>query len=171
MELIDIIIIALLVLGAIRGLQRGMAAAAAAVAGALLGLVACRLWGDASYAFLTAHTDVETFPGAPYTGTVLAYILIFVPVFIGSLIVGHLAKDLLSALHLGAVDRLGGTVLGMAKYMLVLSLVLNLIYIIAPESSIFESSTLLGGEVMRIVMRFAPWLWGLDLSPVIVTAE
>jgi len=165
MAFIDIIIIGLALLGAVRGYLYGLMSGLASVAGAVAGIVACRLFGDDAYALLARHTDVETFPGAPYSGSVLSYLLVFVPVYVICRILGHLMKGILSAVRLGGIARLGGAVFGGLKYMLVLSIVLNTVYIIAPDSNIFSSSHLLEGSVFRFVMDFAPYLWGLDILP------
>lgn len=165
MAFIDVIIIGLAVLGAVRGCMYGLTAGLGTVFAILAGVAACRFFGDGAYDVLARHTDAETYPGAPYTGTVLAYILVFVPVYAAGMTAGHLAKKLLAALRLGGIDRIGGGIFGALKYLLALSVVLNAIYALAPGSGIFNSSHLLGGAVFKAVMGFAPYLWGLDIFP------
>ena len=76
-----------------------------------------------------------------------------------------LLKETLRALNLGGFDRAGGALFGALKYLLMLSLVLNALYAIEPDASLFHSSGLMEGRVFALVMRMAPWAWGVDIFP------
>ena len=69
------------------------------------------------------------------------------------------------AAHLAMVDRVGGAAFGVFKYLLLLSVALNGIYVLSPTLSIFHTSGLLGGDFFKLVMNLAPWVWGLDIFP------
>lgn len=165
MNFIDIIILILATLGAIRGYMCGMMAGLGGIAGILFGIIACHLFGEEAYSLLANHFDVDSMPGTPYSGHILAYILLFIPIYAISAIIGHLMKSILSAVKLGGIDKLGGGILGFLKYSLGMSIVLNIVYLLAPSSDVFRQSTLADGAVFKFIMDLAPYLWGLDILP------
>lgn len=166
MAFIDILLLAVVALGAIQGFRKGIITGFASIAGIILGIVACRLFGDAvNTAIASAYPETTEYPGAPYTGTVLAYLLLFAAVYLACFFCARLLKGIVHAVCLGGIDRLAGVVFGMFKYLLALSLVLNALFAIAPNSALFHSSGLLDGKCLEWTMRLAPWLWGLDIFP------
>lgn len=52
----------------------------------------------------------------------------------------------------------------MFKWLLVLSIILNLLYLAAPGSSIFTTSTLMDGDMLPWVMRIAPKMFGIVIG-------
>lgn len=161
MAFIDILILALAVIGGLRGFFRGMVGGIGGVAGLLIGIVACRLFGSTVAAALSA-----TFPETEhYVTTISAYIAVFLIFYFGIKLVAMLLKETLRMLKLGWFDRVGGALFGALKYLLMLSIVLNALYAVAPAISLFHSSALLGGKVFMVVMQMAPWAWGVDFVP------
>ena len=53
----------------------------------------------------------------------------------------------------------------MLEYLFATSIVLNLVYVIAPYSAIFKSSHLAGGLLFEFVMDIAPFVWGANVFP------
>lgn len=161
MAFIDLVILALAAIGGLRGFFRGLVGGIGGIAGLLIGIVACRLFGSTAAAALAA-----TFPDTEhYVTTISAYIAVFLIFYFGIKLVAMLLKETLRMLKLGGFDRLGGAVFGVLKYLLMLSIVLNALYAIAPEASLFHSSALMGGKAFELVMRMAPWAWGVDIFP------
>ena len=161
MAFIDLLILALIVFGGLRGFFRGLAGSIGGVAGLLVGIVACRLFGSTVASALAA-----TFPETEYyVTTISAYIIVFLIFYFGIKLIAMLLKETLRALNLGGFDRAGGALFGALKYLLMLSLVLNALYAIEPDASLFHSSGLMEGRVFALVMRMAPWAWGVDFFP------
>lgn len=161
MALIDILIITLIVVGAIIGYCKGLAAGIGSLAGLVIGILACRMFGSVvAEAIMSMFENTEV-----YVATILAYITVFLIFFFGIKLVAWLLKESLKALNLGGIDRLSGAVFGALEWLLLLSVVLNGLYALTPELSLFHSSHLLGGRIFDFVMSFAPWAWGVDIIP------
>ncbi len=161
MAFIDIIILALIAIGGLRGYMRGLTMSIGGVAGLIIGILACRMFGGpVSEAFAASHPETEH-----YITTISAYIVVFLIFYFGIKLVAYLLKSSFSAIHLGGFDRLGGIAFGALKYLLMLSVILNAIYVIAPHASLFHTSHLMDGAVFTLVMQMAPWAWGVDIFP------
>lgn len=166
MAFIDILILVVTAIGGILGFMKGIIRGAGTVVGALAGIFACHVCGDKTYGLLLRGVpDAADFPGAPYTGTILAYILLFLVVYFAIVILAGVMCKAVHAAHLAMVDRVGGATFGVFKYLLLLSVALNGIYVLSPTLSIFHTSGLLGGDFFKLVMNLAPWVWGLDIFP------
>ena len=161
MALIDILILVLVIVGGAYGFYKGLVSGIGGLIGLVVGIIACRLFGSTF-----SDAIVEAFPGAEhYIAVISAYIIIFLVFFFGIKLVALLLKQTLKALSLGGFDRIGGAILGIFKWLLLLSVILNGLYIIAPNMSLFHSSHLLDGKIFEFVMRIAPWAWGVDIFP------
>ncbi len=68
------------------------------------------------------------------------------------------------AVLLGPLDRITGAAFAVAKYFLLVSLLLNLYIAVFPSARLSEKSHLCGGRVVLLTARFAPWVLGA-LSP------
>lgn len=161
MAFIDLLILALIIIGGFFGFKKGLVSSIGGVAGLVIGIIACRLFGGAASAAITAaYPETEH-----YITTISAYIIIFLVFYFGIRIIAHLLKESLRILSLGGIDRLCGAAFGSLKYLLMLSILLNAIYVVAPDISLFNSSHLMGGKVLALVMHMAPWAWGVDIFP------
>lgn len=166
MAFIDILILIVTAIGGILGFMKGIIRGAGTVVGALAGIFACHVCGSGAYKLLLRGVpDVAELPGAPYTGTILAYILLFLVVYLAIVILAGILCKAVHAVHLSTLDRVGGAAFGAFKYLLLLSVALNGIYVLSPTLSIFHTSGLLGGDFFKLVMNLAPWVWGLDIFP------
>lgn len=122
MLLLDIAIAVVACAGLIRGWITGLLKQAAGMVGFLLGLwlagTLCATFGD----YLGDLT------GASHTlGRVVAFTLIWVCVPLSLVLVAHLLSRLLDIIHLGLLNRLGGALLGAAKYVLMVSVLFNVL--------------------------------------------
>jgi len=163
MAFIDLLIVVLAAFGAFTGYRKGLLSGIGSAAGLLIGIIVCRLAGDAFYSMMAAGHP--SWAESPYAGRVMAEIILFAIVYAATVIAAGFAKSIIHSLCLGGFDRIGGAAFGALKYLLLLSIVLNLIYVIDPAASIFHSSDLLGGLCLKAVMRLGPWIWGLDILP------
>ena len=100
-----------------------------------------------------------------YVATIIAYICVFLVFFFGIKLVAWLLKESLKSLNLGGFDRLSGAVFGALEWLLLLIVVLNGLYALAPDLSLFHTSHMLDGRIFDFVMNFAPWAWGVDIIP------
>ena len=156
MGVIEILIIISIVVGGWRGYFTGLSGGIATTLGMLIGIIACRIFGDVAYEMLCAMSDAENWEGAPLSGMILAYFVVFAIVYVSCMAFGGTLRQIIRSIHLSAVDRLCGVAFGAIKYLLMASVVLNLIFSLKPSLSIFP-----GSDLQQNVMEFAPWLWGI----------
>lgn len=162
MSVIDIIILIVFVGAVIYGLYKGVIAQLGSLGGILLGIFACRLFGD--YAtevmsnILPAMTsDAET---TAYVNSVVGNVLLFIVVYVLTCLIAKLMRKITHALCLGLFDRLIGAVFCIFKWFFVFSIVLNLWQVFFPESSVVKMSTLANGVAIQTIMDLAPTLFG-----------
>lgn len=120
--LVDIAIAVIACVGFVRGWLTGLLRQAAGLMGFVLGIwlasALCARLGD----YLRHLT------GASQTlGRVVAFILIWVCVPLVLVVLARLLARLLKAINLGFLDRIGGALLGAAKYTLMVSVLFNVL--------------------------------------------
>ena len=129
MSFIDIMIILLVVLGIIIGWMKGFVSQISSICGIVLGLVACNLFGGwATDVLKLLIPESCNWPAADVTVSATAHIVLFVVVFLSVLLAGTLIKSIVNSLHLGVIDKVGGAAFCSFKYLLYLSILLNLWY-------------------------------------------
>ncbi len=117
MNLLDIIIGLVLILGAIRGFQKGFFREAATLLGLLGGVFVALIF--AGIAGSMAQNLVEW---NVRIVQVVAFVIAFVVVVLLLKLLGNLLTDLFKALMLGFVNRLAGFVIGLLKWALILTI-------------------------------------------------
>lgn len=119
MEIIDIIIAVLLVIGLIAGLKDGFVKQ---VAG-LVGFVAGLLVGKALY--LSVAAELTPLLGtSEKTTQIIAFVLIMILVPLIFSVIAWLISKLLKSVGLGWLNRLGGGIVGMIEYALIAGLII-----------------------------------------------
>lgn len=159
MSAIDIAILVVLGASLIYGLYKGIISQLASLGGIILGIVACRVFAS-DMGPLVMQTFPNTFTNettAAIAGNVLLFLLVFFTV--GAF--ASLARKLTHTLLLGWLDHLLGCVFCVFKWLLVMSIVLNVWYMISPTSPIFTTSRLMDGEMLRWIVGLAPELMGV----------
>ncbi len=166
MGTIDIVILVVLGAGLVRGAFQGVIRQIGALVGMVLGVIGCNLYGSNMTSLMS-----EWFPAlleGEYGGTivsVLSHILLFVLIYWGVLLVAKLLKSITSALALGFFDKILGAIFCAVKYILVLSIILNIWFIFFPTGDAGVNAKLMDGELYRSVYEFAPWLLDSEIIP------
>ncbi|MFR9166060.1 MAG: CvpA family protein [Dysgonomonas sp.] len=118
----DIIIIILVIASFIRGCISGLVKQLASLAGIIIGAV----FAGQVAKFLSPHilqiTDLPDYVVNP-----LSYLVAFVLILIGFLFLGRMVHSLVEALKMGSLNRLAGAVFSVAKWLIVASILLNVI--------------------------------------------
>lgn len=162
MNVLDIILAVLLVVGAVSGFRKGIISQLCGLAGVLLGV-----W--LAFKFSDKLGD--------WLGMEISEIASFVIVFIGAVLLaalaGKISAAILHATGLGIVNRLGGMVLSVVEYALVASLLLGLFERINNatgwvEPKVVEESVLVE-PVMTISEFVFPYL--LEVKDAIVESD
>lgn len=122
MQVLDIIISALLVIGLIGGLTKGLVKQIASLAGLIAGI----LIGKALY--MPVGDWITTVLGSsPETSRIVAFIAILIIVPLLFSVMGWLIAKILHAISLGWLNRLLGAVVGVIKYALLAGIIITVI--------------------------------------------
>lgn len=122
MNYIDIIILVLLVGFGILGLRKGIITEAATLLGLGLGL-----YGAFHFSDFTANLLVERVSIDPKYLNLISFAVTFIVVAVLVFLLGKLVAKLVKAINLGFVDKIGGFLIGLAKGVLICSLLLMLL--------------------------------------------
>lgn len=146
--LIGVVLAAAAVTGAVTGLVRQLGTLVAFV----VAVLACRFFGpQVSHAVGSAAAEHGTLLA------VLSYVLVFVVAFGIVLLIARLLHATVSAMKLGAVNRILGALFRLALWLVVMSACLNVYFAIFPEAAS-------GFEVKN-----RPWRqWTLKAAPALV---
>lgn len=122
MNYIDIIILLMLVGFGIGGWRKGLITEAATLLGLGVGL-----YGAFHFSDFTASKLVEWVEINPKHLNVIAFVVTFIVLTILVNLLGRLVAKLVKSINLGFIDRIGGFVFGIAKGILICSLLVMLI--------------------------------------------
>lgn len=154
MTTLDVLILIVFLASAAYGFWKGVIVQVGAVAAILFAVVLCRLGGAWLAGVIAGHEAVTS------TDVIIAKVILFIVGYLSVRFVAGLLKKATHALQMGALDRLGGAVFSVFQWMLVLSLLLNLWFVIKPEPSINEMTTLANGHAGPFILRLAPDILG-----------
>jgi membrane protein required for colicin V production len=122
MNYIDIIILVLLVAFGIGGLRKGIITEAATLLGLGLGLYGAFHFSDFTAEQLVKYVEIDQ----KYMN-VISFAVTFIVVAVLVYLLGRLVAKLVKAINLGFVDKIGGFLIGLAKGVLISSLLIMLI--------------------------------------------
>ena len=158
MNYLDIIIAIIVVIFGVRGLRKGLIREAATLLGLYLGLYVAFHFSDFTADKLQHLWEID-----PKYLNLVAFIVTFIVVTILVNLLGRLVSKLVKAINLGFFDRLGGFVVGVAKGLLICSLLIMLL-------NVFDEQKILKDEVKQkswlypYVERTVPYIYqGFDL--------
>ncbi len=165
MELIDIVILLVTVVSLAYGFWRGFVVQIGAIAGVIVGVAACRIFGADVALWLGGVLPVlsDDASTAAFINKTIAYIILFIVCYCLTRLLASLIKSISSVLLMGIFDRVLGALFSMFQWMLALSLVLNLVKLISPESSLITGSTLANGHAINAILDLGPAVLGLVL--------
>lgn len=167
MSITDIVILVIFAGAVVYGFWKGIISQIGSVAAVILGIIACRLFGDEA-ADLTSTLLPELAQNpetARYACSVIGNVVLFLLVYLTVKLIASLIKKIASALLLGFVDKILGSAFCIFKWFLVASIALNVWYLLFPDSGIVKSSTLAGGKAIDAIMELAPAILGSLTAP------
>ncbi len=166
MTTFDIIILVFVAVGLATGLYKGFISQLGSIAAIILGIVACRLWGDVAVGIVSGWLDPspENSAWSVYAVTIIGYVVLFVVVYLAVVLLARLLHKLSHVMMMGPLDHIAGALLGIFKWLLLLSVLVNLWLVCSPGSKAVEDSRLAGGKVAAWVKGFAPSLLGACVS-------
>lgn len=141
MSVTDIVIVVIAILAAGWGAWKGFITQLGSFVAILSGIVACHLFGPKVAAWLQMSL-------------VAADIVLFLVVYIAVMLLSSAIHHASRALCMGPLDRLAGALLGIAKWVIAASLLLNIWLAFEPHSRVRQ------GVVTPYVVKVAPRLLG-----------
>lgn len=159
MAAIDIILLLIFIVSAWLGFRKGIITQLGSVAAIVIAIIACRMFGGTVGELLFgSHPEWENSSLSRYGVSIVANCLIYVVVYYAVIIVAKLLRTVSHAILLGPVDRIAGAAFSIAKYGLLVSLLLNLYVVLFPNTTLLSRSRLGEGKAVELVIGFAPWL-------------
>lgn len=166
MTFVDTITVLLFIAAVAIGYMRGLVRQVTSLVGYILGIIACNLFGDvATEILVTVMPSAANWPLASVTTHAMAVIVLFLLISLSARVAGIFIKNTFSALHLGIVDRLGGSALCVFKYFFLFSILLNLWFLINPQSDTFTTEHILGNKPFVATVNLAPRVLGQETLP------
>ena len=162
MNVLDIILAILLVVGAVNGFRKGIISQLCGLAGVLLGVWLGFKFGDR----LGVWLGVEI-------GEIASFVIIFIGAVLLAALAGRISAAILRATGLGILNRLGGMALSLVEYVLICSLLLGLFQKVNNatgwvEPKVVEESVLVE-PVMKVSEFVFPYL--VELKDSIVNSD
>lgn len=161
MAYLDLIVFGILALAALWGYSKGLVAQLGALAAIVVGIVVCRLFGPAAVHLANPELGSEASPLPRYGFTILVYAVLYFVAYYGVILVSRMLKSLIHALKVGPLDRIGGAIFNLGKFLLVISLVLNVYLFVCPDADLCSKSQVAGGKAMEKIISVAPAVLGL----------
>ena len=141
------------------GFRRGIVKELGSLCGIVLAMLACRVFGEQATAVAASVMDVEEGSAfSLYAASLVGRGALFLIVWLGVFVVARMLRAAIHAVSLGILDRMLGALFCCVKWNLVLSLMLNLIHIMAPNAGMWTPQQ--GKGVVDAWLAFAPWLFG-----------
>ena len=145
----DILIIVILGYSLIRGLFRGLVKEVSSVIGVFGGFYAAYTYYQLLADLLSRLIHDESYLN------ILSFMIIFCTVLIVVSVLGVIVKYLLNIAFLGWVDRIGGVIFGLAKGILIVSVIFISLTAFLPKGSAFIKDSVLAPHVSWVSEKMA----------------
>lgn len=156
MQILDIIVLALVVIMTIWGFVRGIVRQIGDLAALILGIVGANLFGSSFTAWIQSNSD-----WALLVCQLVAYISLFLFIYLTIRIVAGFIKSLTRLVRLGWIDSLAGGAFGAFKTLLFISVVLNVALMLTREADFWHSQALINSMSFETLKDFAPHILNL----------
>lgn len=166
MNYLDIIIAILLVVFGLGGWRKGIIIEAATLLGLGVGLYGAFHFSDFTAAKLTEFVEID-----PKYLNVVAFIVTFIVLAILVNLLGRLLAKIVKTINLGFIDKIGGFLVGLAKGLLICSLVVMLFNALELKG-IIKDETKQESVLYPYVEKAVPYVYqGYDLVKDAVQSE
>ena len=166
MTLIDAIIILIVLGGLVLGYRKGFIGQLSSLISWVVAMVLCYKCGDlARDIFLAVVPSAEQWPLPSITVKTVSLAFAFLLIMVVIRLLMRLFKGALSTVHLGFIDKLGGSLLFMFKYAFVVSIVLNLLYAFNPDMETFGTMHMMNNKPYEVTLDLMPRVLGSEQMP------
>lgn len=159
MHTFDIVMLVLLVIMIIIGLVRGLVRQIGDLVALVAGVIGANLWGNTFSLWIQAHTEWSLI-----ICKALAYIGVFLLIYLTIRLVAHFIKALTQLVRLGWIDSIAGGIFAAFKTVLFASLLLNLAIAITPNIELWQSPQLTQSVCYEKIKSFAPQMFDILAS-------
>lgn len=171
-----IVVIVVGAVAVIKGFHSGFTGQISGVLGFAFGTVCTHVFSDqAEAATRWLLPGIEGHVGAGFIYSVISAALVYIVVYLLFKMLTRVLKSAMQVFYVGMLDKLLGSAFCLTKYMLLLSIVYNLIVCVNPSSQLMKYATSDDGNVVECVMLLAPGLLGChsfeDLSHLLQLRE
>ncbi len=158
MNVLDIILIGLLVIGGVRGFRKGIILEIAGLFGLLLAVFGAFQFIDWGVSFIARFAEINA-----GLVTIISFVGIFLAIFFAVYIIGWLAKATVHITPFGIFDSIIGMLVGIFKWSFLISLLfyIGLLFEINLDHEQFHNSA-----AMPYVIALAPYF--LDLIGIVI---
>lgn len=166
MGLIDSLIIIVIIVGIVSGGMKGIVKQLTSLIAFVLAILIARAPGDELMEIM--HKLIPELGKISYgnwAADILGHIILFVFVYLTVSLIGALVKTVVKGLHLGIFDRIGGAIFCSFKYLLALSLLLNLWLMVNPKNEVFSSPKIIDGSLYKFTLNLGPKVLNSTLLP------
>lgn len=172
MTIIDILILLTLAAGIVSGFRRGVIGQVASITGIVAGFVACWLFGQEAIELLgllwPSHVE---WPSSQLTTSVVALAILFLLVYLTCRVVGFMLKGVSRKLKLSPLDSVAGGAAGAIVALLLVSMALDVAFLLRPQAGIYSRERLASDHVMVLTMMAAPLMLGADSVSLVVPSD
>jgi membrane protein required for colicin V production len=151
MNYIDVILGLLLIFSVIGGFKNGLITEIASLAALILGI-----WGAIHFSYITTELLIKYFDLKSYYLNIISFGVTFIVIVILVHIVGNVVNNMFDSMMLGVVNKLGGMVLGLARSILFLSIVLLVFDKIDNDVQIIPEETKAKSRMYEPIRNIAP---------------
>ena len=153
MEIFDIVIIGLLVIGGIQGFRKGLIDQVVSILALLLGI-----WVSIRFSDFTANLLIDKLKFTSEYISGIAFVVTFAAVVVGVHFVGKLAEKLVAAVALGFINRIAGLLVGVLLWGFIVSVLLSVTNRFNLLSAQTKQSSILYKPISRIAPAIFPYL-------------
>lgn len=151
MNWLDILVIIVALYSIIKGYRSGLIKQLASLAS----VIACILLSGKIATMLLPY--IHYFEKIPKNlSEPAAFILAFIIIFLAFMLLGHMLQSILHTMKLGTFNKLAGATLSFSKWMIIVSLILNLFIKIDKERLIISDKLDTQSKTYRYVQPIAP---------------
>lgn len=151
MYIVDIILVGLLILGAVRGFTKGLIAQLFSLAALLLGV-----WGAIRFSDYTATFLIEKFHLSNQYIALIAFAITFTLIVIAVHFLGKLIEGFFDLTVLGIVNKVSGLVFGFIKYAFILSILIVIAEKVNVRMNFYSKETKEKSYVYEPLSKLAP---------------
>ena len=156
-----LIVIMVAAYAVIKGFRQGFTGQISGILGFAFGTVCAHVFEpEVEVFYRMILPGVRRAPGGAFIYSVLSAVTVYWAVYIAFKTFTKVLKSAMQVFYVGMLDSILGALFSLLKYMLVLSIVYNLVLCVNPRSPLLKYSNADDGNVVEAVVLLAPGILG-----------